>query len=194
MLGQFGLLALAKGWEYKEHTVTQLLGRGQAAEIAVSEMGWILQVVLLTDDSYGTLGFHYQGSDLETHYAEINAELTYPYGAFMPDPSGYISRYFRPNPYSSAGIYIVVWNTSGYYGSGFAYVPTIKARIRLDPLSTQSQATVSAYVATVAITDKEAFLRSLRLALQSKADLGIDLGLLTVGPAELGKAEKKGAT
>ena len=194
MLGQFGLLTLVKGWEYKEHILTRTLTRGQSAELSIGETGWILQVTLLTNDSYGTLGFKYQGADLESHEAEISPEATHPYGSFMPDASGYISRYFRPNPYSTAGIYVIAWNLSGYYGAAWPYVPTIKARVSLDTRSTQAEATISGYAGTIAITNKEAFLRSLRLALESKADLGIDLGLLTVGPSELGKAEKKAST
>jgi hypothetical protein len=191
MLGQFGLLPLLKGWEYKEHVISRVIARGQSAELSIGEMGWILQVTLISNDSYGTLGFRYQGADLELHAVELNAEAALPFGAFTPDPSGYVSRYFRPNPYSTAGLFMLVWNLSGYFGAAFPYVPTVTARISLDTRSTQTEATVYGYAATIAITNKEDFLRSLRLALQSKADLGIDNALLSVGPAELGKSEKK---
>lgn len=194
MLGQFGLLALLKGWEYKEHWLTRTLARGEFAELSVRELGWILQVSLITNDCYGTMALTYQGADLETHSAEISPEGVLPYGSYMPDASGYISRYYRPNPYSTAGIYVIAWNLTGYYGAAWPYIPIIKARITLDTRSTQTEATITAFTGAIAITDKEIFLKSLRLALQSKADLGIDLGLLTVGPAELGKAEKKGTS
>ena len=166
MLGQFGLLPLLKGWEYKEHVISRTLARGQSAELVVGEMGWILQVTLVSNDSYGTLGFKYQGADLELHEAELSAEAGLPYGSFLPDPAGYIPRYFRPNPYSTAGIFVLAWNLTGYYGAAWPYVPTVTARISLDVRSTQLEATVYGYAATIAITDKVAFLRSLRLALE----------------------------
>ncbi len=191
MLGQFGLLPLLKGWEYKEHWLTRTLSPNEFAEMPILEMGWILQVSLITTDCYGTFGFRYQGSDLESHYAEINPEVGIMTGAFMPDPGGFVERYLRPNPYSTAGAYVVIWNATGYYGAAWPYVPTIIGRISLDARSTQANAIVSAYAGSVAITDKDAFIRSLRLALQSKADLGIDSALLTVGPSELGLSEKK---
>lgn len=194
MLGQFGLLGLLKGWEYKEHSITRVLNRDQSDEILIGEMGWLLQITELTNDSLGTIGIQYQGADLETHYVELSPDTALPYGSFMPDPSGYIIRYFRPNPNSTAGIYVLALNLTGYFGAAWPYVPTIKMRAKLGQQSTQTSATVSAYAGTIAITNKETFLRSLRLALQSKADLGIDLGLLSVGPAELGKAEKKGSS
>jgi len=190
MLGQFGLLPLLKGWEYKEHTLLRTLARGQSAELAVAEMGWMLQVTLVSNDCYGTLGFKYQGADLELHEAEMSAESAFPTGSFMPDPSGYIPRYFRPNPNSTAGIFVVAWNLTGYFGAAWPYVPTVTARISLDVRSTQLEASVYGYVAAIAITDKQAFLKSLRLVMKSKADLGIDTALLSVGPAELGKSEK----
>jgi len=191
MLGQFGLLPLLKGWEYKNHVISRTISHGQFEELSFSEMGWILQVAVVSSDCYGTLGMTWQGADLESHYGEANAEVVNLYGAFMPDPAGYLVKYFRPNPYSTAGYYFFAWNLTGYYGASWPYVPTVRARISLDDRSTQLEAEVYAYAATIAITDKEAFLKSLRLALESKADLGIDRALLSVGPAELGKSEKK---
>ena len=194
MLGQFNLLPLLKGWEYKDHTLTRTVARGQRYELPISEMGWLLNILMVTDDAYGTVGIQYQGSDLELHYYEWYPELGNILGLFLSDAGGYVQKYFRPNPYSTAGIYVVLITGSGFYGSAWPYVPTIKVITKLAETSTQTEATVSVTASTMAITDKAAFLKSLRLALQSKADLGIDLGLLTVGPSELGKAEKKGSS
>jgi hypothetical protein len=57
--------------------------------------------------------------------------------------------------------------------------------------STQSSAYIYAYAITIAITDKKAFIQSLRRVLDPKASLEIDPALLTIGPAQLAEAKKQ---
>jgi hypothetical protein len=69
-------------------------------------------------------------------------------------------------------------------GNVLPYVPTVVMEVSLDALSTQSVATVNLWATTIAITDPEAFIKSLRRVLDAKADLWIDPALLALGPAE----------
>jgi hypothetical protein len=183
MLGMFHLLPLLKGWEYKTHIVDRVVNRGETVEaLRISETGWLMEIVEATDDAYGTVILEWQGADLNLHVGTFNPEKTR--DVTTQGGMGYIESYRRPNPYSTAGYYAVHCFCGGYFGAIWPYVPTVVVKLSLPLESTQSSARVLAAAVTIAITDKAAFIRSLRRVLDPKASLKIDPALLVDGPAE----------
>jgi len=190
MLGMFHLLPLLKGWEYKGHRIERIVERGASPlEVRISEIGWLWALSMLTNDCYGRVTILWQGADLETKRLSTTPEDYKELAAWAQDPGGWAQRYFRPNPFSTAGIYFIPI-FSGLQGLTLPYVPTVTMQVSLDSESTQSSATVGFYGGTIAITDKKAFIRSLRRVLDAKASLKIDPALLTFGRAEF-EGEKK---
>lgn len=186
MLGMFHLLPFIKGWEYKTHRALRTVVRGAdpLEVVRLSETGWIFAITELTDDCYGQVIIEYQGAEMETKRG-----VFFPEGfwaaprAFAQDPAGWVQRYYRPNPLSTAGIYYVGALSSGFQGSLFPYVPSIVVKLNLAEQSTQASASIAAAAAVVAITNRKAFLVSLRKILGIKGK--IDPKLLEPGPVAL---------
>jgi len=184
MLGMYNLLPFLKGWEYKPHDLTRTVRRGaDPLELSIVEVGWLINLSLLTDDCYGTVAIDWQGADLQTRTVYGNPEALLVGGAVSQDPSGWLQRYFRPNPWSTAGLFLAVLFSGGFQGAAWPYVPTVKMKVSLGSLSTQETATMSFHAETIAITNRKAFLESLRniLGITGK----IDPALLVEGPAAL---------
>jgi hypothetical protein len=183
MLGMFHLLPLLKGWEYKKHVLQADVRRGGSVELSISETGWLLLISELTNDCYGTVDVEWEGADLQTQTVSGNPESFAESAAFQQDPTGWIQLYRRPNPYSTAGIFLLVM-FCGFQGLTLPYVPTVKLRVRLPVESTQEVAFIKLGALTIAVTDMKAFIRSLRRVLDAKASLEIDPALFVVGPAQ----------
>ena len=191
MLGMFHLLPLLKGWEYKTHDFSRLVQRGgDPVELPISERGWLMQIVVVSYDCYGTLDIDWQGADLQIMSWTWNAETSRLLGALAQDPAGWVQRYFRPDPNSTFGLYNFALFTGGYQGSTFPYLPTIKMRLRLTGDSTQASTTVRAVATVIAITDMKLFIQSLRRVLDAKASLKIDPALLALGPAQFAEVKE----
>jgi len=192
LLGEFHLLSLLKGWEYKTHVVSRDVIRGADPLdlLSVSESGWVLLIDVLTYDAYGSLIVDFQGADLQQRSGRIYPEAYRGITACAQDPSGWIQRYFRPNPYSTAGIYYLVGFSGGFQGATLPYVPTVHMRLYLAPESTQVSTYISAGVTVIAITDKVLFIQSLRRLQDAKASLKIDPALLATGPAQFAEAKE----
>lgn len=172
MLGMFSLLPLLKGWGYKIHVVENAaVVRGaepmsivQVDRILENERGWLLDIGLLTDDVYGTLIVKYRGADLDERWFNLHPEALRPVGAWAQDPAGWIQRYDRPNPNSTAGIYVVV-QSSGYHGAPSPYVPPVRVELYLPSDSTQGTAYICGMAGVIAITDENLFQESLEQVL-----------------------------
>jgi len=193
MLGMFHLLPLLKGWEYKMHVAERAAVVRGAPPIEVSrisETGWLIAIGLLTDDAYGTLIIEYQGADLETRAVRVCPESAKAVGAFAQDPGGWLQKYYRPNPNSTAGVYYTVGFSGGFQGAVFPYVPTVVLKLYLDEKSTQETAYVRGAALVIAITDPKAFIQSLRRVLWPFAPLKIDPALLVHGPARFEEVEE----
>jgi hypothetical protein len=184
MLGMFHLLPLLKGWEYKKHVLQGDVRRGGSVELSISETGWLLNIIEITNDCYGTVDVEWEGADLQISSYTADPESVAQVGAFQQDPSGWIQLYRRPNPYSTAGLFAVGLFTGGFEGSTLPYVPTVKLRVRLPVESTQEVAFIRLLALTIAVTDMKAFIRSLRRVLDAKSSLEIDPALFVVGPAQ----------
>ena len=184
MLGQYNLLPLLKGWEYKSHYVARsnVIRGAPPINLAIAEKGWIMYAQVVSDDVYGTLNIGWQGADLQNLRVNFSAEQAVTVGALASDSAGYSQRYVRPNPYSTAGFFVTVLTEMGFYGSGWAYVPTVQLGVSLQPESTQATAYVASSVTTIAVTNSEAFIRSLRLVLDADPDMKISKELLELGP------------
>jgi len=187
MLGIFNLLPFCKGWDYKYSNWTRELTRGQYLEVErVDESGWLMSLVLATDDCYGGCKITFQGADLRTvdaadTYPKLNQDL----GALAQDPAGWNQLYYRPNPQSSAGAFVAVLASLGFQGSTLPYVPTTVIKLYLLPQSTQEKATVSVLSFRVIITNKKQFIRSLRAVIGMHTIKDIDEALLSAGPIEI---------
>lgn len=192
MLGMFSLLPLLKGWDYKQHVAIRAVNRGvdPIEVLRISETGWLVDIAISSYDVYGYAVIDYQGADLQTRGVTSIIEDAYTAGAFTQDPAGGMQRYFRPNPYSTAGIYVGVVFSGGYQGSAWPYAPTIVVKLGLLAESTQLSTTVAFSSTTIAITNKSLFIRSLRRVLDANASLKIDPALLSVGPIELAEVVK----
>lgn len=185
MLGQYTLLPLLKGWEYRARSYTRTVQRGQTLEVArEAELGWLCAIVLQSNDCYGGVLVDSQGADLEIRRIELIVEAGRQAGAFMHDPAGWVQRYYRPNPNSTAGFYYAAISL-GFHGSIYPYVPTTIVNLTLTEESTQAAATVTAGIQAVAITDPRLFMRSLRSVLGMPVILPIDPALLVPGREEL---------
>lgn len=192
MLGMFSLLPILKGWQYKNHTVNSILAPGETAEgRRISELGWLIDVALMSTDAYGGVKIQYQDADLQTHEISGSAEDGRIIGAFQQDPSGWVARYFRPNPYSTAGLYFTALFTGGWQGAVWPFVPTTVINMYLGKESTQAQASVSAVAYVIAITNKELFIQSLRQVLDSQLDIEVPPELLSLGPIPLTQQQNK---
>ena len=186
MLGQYNLLPLVKGWQYKTHYLDKTLTPRQTSDpYRISEMGWLLGVSLVSTDAYGGCTVEFQDADLQTHTAQSDIETARLLGASVQDPAGWILRYFRPNPYSTAGHYFGEFFGGGFQGSTFPFVPTTTLRVYLGSASNQASAFISLGTVEVAITNKELFIQSLRQVLDSDADIEVPKELLSLGPIEL---------
>jgi len=139
---------------------------------------------VLTNDAYGTVMVDFQGADLQMLNFSMSPEAFRAVGAFAQDPAGWIQLYRRPDPFSTAGLYYAAQLTSGYQGSLFPFVPTVIVKLYLPTESTQASAYIQGIAFNIAITDKKAFIRSLRRLLDANASLKIDPALLTTGPGE----------
>jgi len=191
MLGMYNLLPLLKGWDYKVHQINRIVYRGaDAIELAIGESGWLKALLLFTNDAVVETTLDFQGAELQTLSVHHSPEVAFQCGAFGQDPSGWVQRYSRPNPYSTAGAFVAIIFSGGYQGSAWPYVPTVKMSVLLPSTSTQAFASVLFSGVVIAITNPKAFIQSLR-AVQAIKDLQIDRALLAVGPSELGVGYEK---
>ena len=177
----FNLFPYLKGWEYKFHRLNRnnIVRGDPPIQKRVSETGWLLSVSNLTTDCYGTVTVAWQGANLETQSLSGYPASGIVLGAFSQDPAGWVQRYFRPNPNSSAGIFVDVLFSGGLQGAAWPYVPTVVISIELPLESNQSTAYIGATATTIAITNKNLWLKSLRSLLGVKGK--IDPALLQLG-------------
>lgn len=193
MLGMFNLFPLLKGWEYKVHDVARtniVRGDSPVGALRLEEWGWLLQITELTDDAYGTFDISFQGADLETISWTFYPEVMNQLGAFAQDPAGWLQEYFRPNPFSTAGIYALAAYTGGYQGSAWPFLPTTTIRLRLPNDSTQQSANIRVIAVVISITDRKLFIQSLRRVLDQKLSLTVDPRLLVAGSTVLEEVSK----
>lgn len=186
MLGPFSLLPLLKGWENRKRTYERTVQRGQTLELArISELGWLVSIVFLTDDCHCGLRISWQGADLDLKEVGVFPEAAKVFGLWQQDPGGYLGYYYRPNPASTAGSYQMHVFKAGYSGSPLPYVPTVVVQAQLLDSSTQPSALIQASYTAIAITDSRLFMRSLRSVLGMPVILPIDPALLVPGRQEL---------
>ena len=186
MLNIFSLLPLLKGWDYKFNTWKRTIQRGQTIEVErITDMGVLVALALITNDAYGGYEFTAQGADLSQFtISNVTPKGQYDQGAFVQDPSGWLSRYYQPNPQSTAGAF-VLFVTPGLQGSTFPYVPTTVVKVFLQSQSTQTEAMVSVNCLRIIITNKPQFIRSLRAVLGMNLIQDIDPALLIAGTQEI---------
>lgn len=186
MLGMFNLLSLIKGWQYKGHPFEKTLVPGQTSDpLRIAELGWLLGISLLSTDAYGGCTIEFQDADLQTHTLRNDIETARLFGAVVQDPSGWMQRYFRPNPNSTAGFYFASFFSGGFQGSTFPFVPTTTLRVYLGSASNQASALVALGTVEVAVTNRELFIQSLRQVLDRQADIEVPKELLSIGPVQL---------
>lgn len=143
----------------------------------------MLGITEITDDCYGSVRLSWQGAGLETRTVRFWPEALYLQGGTQQDPSGCIPRYYRSNPNSTRGYYVVNFFAGGFQGSTWPYVPTIILGLLLPEESTQDSAFIRVQATTIAITNLKAFLLSIRKVLGIKGK--IDPALFVVGPTPL---------
>ena len=173
MLGQFNLLPMLEGWEYKVHLLekSDVVRGAVPKELRISEMGWLMTVMMLSNDCCGTLRVTWQGADLQAQELSGNAESGFTIGAIVQDPGGWVQRYYRPNPASTAGIFVSVLFSGGAQGSVWPFVPNVVMEISLSENSTQASAYIYAIAITIVITNPELFKRTLQEITGANAEI-----------------------
>jgi hypothetical protein len=185
----YSVLELLKGWEWRLYQGTKTVERGKTYEIQrVSETGLIIGAVLTATDCQASAIVQVQGAELRTETLDYNIEEFAQAGFFSPDPAGWVPRYIRPDPNSTAGYYVFS-TTPGLYGAPLAFVPTLVLSVRLNELSTQNAAIISAEMRAIVIIEREKFIQSLRRLVDAKASLIIDPAFLATGPADFLEAK-----
>ena len=189
MLGMYSVLPLLKGWEWRLYQGTYTVKRGETVEITrVNETGLIIGAMLIADDCEASAVVNIQGAELRTETLEYSIEEYATVGLIESDPNGWVTRYLRPDPASTAGYYVLEV-VPGLYGAPLPFIPTMVLNVRLKAASTQSQATISAAVRAINIVNKVAFIQSLRRLQNPNSALDIDPALLVIGPAEFHKVK-----
>jgi hypothetical protein len=184
MLGMYSVLPLLKGWEWRSYQGTRTVTKGETVEVSrVNETGLIIGAELTTNDCQAAILVDVQGAELRTETLEIYIEDYATSGIFSPDPDGWVTRYLRPDPASTAGFYMFE-TVFGLYGAPLPFVPSLVMSYRLRNESTQNQATISAMVRAINIVDKTLYIQSIRRLLDANASLNIDPAFLAVGPAQ----------
>jgi len=190
MLGPYSAYPILKGWDYRLYTGSRTVKRGETVEIVrVSETGLLLAFVLTTTDAYGAVILEAQGAELRNETQEYAPEDFFVGGAVSPDPVGYLIRYFRPNPASTAGLYILEI-APGFWGLPLPFVPSVVVKLRLQGQSTQSQAEIFVQARAINVANKASYIQSIRRLLDPKADLTVDPEFMTVGPVQFKEAKK----
>ncbi len=187
MLGIFDLMPFLKGWGYKPKVWTREVTRGQPLEVErIEDAGWLLYAYVGSDDAYGGFSLDYQGADLSLfNSGNVNAQALYDLGAATQDPGGFVQKYYRPNPQSTAGAYFSCLTSMGFQGTTWPHVPTTIVTLRLENASTQQKATVIVSMGRVVIVDRKQFIRSLRAVTGMPTIQDIDPALLVAGSQEI---------
>ena len=187
MLGQFNLLPFLKGWEYKVRRIVRdsVIRGADPIELRESELGWLMHIWVISTDCYGTLKITWQGANLETTEAPFYAERFMWAGALAQDPAGWLQKYFRPNPASTAGIFGSTYFSGGYQGAAWPYIPTVTMGISLPADSTQDSAYIEGVAFVMVVTKPKLFLESLRAIEGIKGKL--DPNLFVLGPEPMGE-------
>jgi hypothetical protein len=182
MLGQYNLLPLLKGWEYHNHVLgrTNIVRGATSIKKSINERGWLHSIGIFSTDCYAKISIKWQGAELQTNTITSTIEDFRTLGAVCQDPSGWLQKYFRPNPFSTAGLYTAILFSGGGQGSVWPYVPTVKVELSLETSSTQKTAYIDAVAGVIAITDLRLFTESLRALLGIEGKL--DPKWLSLGP------------
>lgn len=187
MLGMFSLLPLLKGWDYKVKVWTRTVKRGEMITVErLEDIGWLMILQLATNDAYGGFELSGQGADLGlVTLGSTHPKAVYDIGGWVQDPAGWVQLYYKPNPQSSLGAFLVVSTSQSFQGSTLPYVPTTILKLYLLAESTQTEATVSVSAGRVIITDKKQFIKSLRSVMGMPTIQDIDPALLVAGLQEI---------
>lgn len=164
MLGHFSLLPLLDGWNYSIVTIpATVLVKGPPQHLkTLTGRGWIESCAIICTDAYVILRMRLHGTRGKWWDLAYCPETAFTVGAFQQDPSGWLQLYNRPNPFSTAGLYVGIPFTGGYQGAPIPYVPEIILEGYLGDLSTESSALLTASADIIEITDEKAFTESYR--------------------------------
>lgn len=137
-----------------------------------------MYVIAVCDDLYDKAEVETVASNLEPYLASMRPIDVKLFRNWQQDPTGWAPTFFQPNPYSTAGNYVIYWSTAGLQGSPTPYVGKAnKVRLSLGGESTQQTSTVIGYSSSIIVTDAELFIKSLRALLAIK-DLQVNPDLL----------------
>jgi hypothetical protein len=126
----------------------------------ISKSGWLLAVICLTDDAYCTLKLRWKGAGTREREIIFTPELGHDYGAFTQDPAGAVQKYYRPDPNSTAGIYVFSPFTGGFQGAPFSYIEPIKISAYLASGTTQEEAYLAGTIGVIEIFNEKLFEKS----------------------------------
>lgn len=155
------LIPFAKGWQYKNYLLEGVLEReARAKELSIATSGWLLSLILITTDLYGSLSITpmspQRGPELTA-----NPQLLKDLGAFAQDPAGWAQKFYQPNPQSTFGYFVIILNSSGFQGFLTPFQNPAQTKIYLPKESTQASAYVSALATAIETTDDSLFLKSI---------------------------------
>ncbi len=157
------LLPLLDGWSYAGYSWSGVVEKGKKILIVAEEKysGILLSMCFMTNDAYcGIEGIF--GGPKTLFPFKVTPQSAYDMGAVQQDPTGWVQLYDRPNSASTAGKYVVVPFSGGFQGFPMSYAPPVKIYAFLEAESTQPAAALHFSTINIIITDKEAYLKSLR--------------------------------
>jgi hypothetical protein len=177
MLGMFHLLPLMKGWDWQltNYGLGETFVRGAVPrEYPVQGSGWLMSVIVTATDSSARFTIIEKAPELTEFTNSYRIDSVETATLWASDPTGYAQRYLRPNPTSTAGLY-VIQAFGGYgYGSTLPVLELSKIQLSLDPDSTQTSCSLVFQAYGVQITDAEKFIQSLR-AVEGTRNMAVDL-------------------
>jgi hypothetical protein len=188
-LGQFSSFPFLKGWEWNIRTYEFSPSKGNPTSLEVTGYGWLLLVDVACDDCFAEFTLNFKGGSKTDPVAAYSVFPQYFYsGGALGVASGAfssLSRYTRPSPTSTAGIYVMqVYNGVGNAETlPILYKSLIKTRL-LDN-STQNSTNFIVGVVTIDITDAELFIQSTR-AFDGNRNMSVDKALLDYGSSQFG--------
>jgi hypothetical protein len=157
------MLNLIEGWDYRDYyTDYMTVSKNNHLMLAdVKKTGWLTGISIFTDDVYGTIRLTYKGPSGREITVNIYPEAAIAAGNWSTSPSGYILKYYRPDPNKTTGIY-AIQAFDGYYGTPLPFSSPATLEGILGDSSTESSAQIAISADVIEIKDMTLFRKSMK--------------------------------
>ena len=179
MLGMFSIFPFLKGWEWNIRLLEYTPTINRETSYEVKGFGWLLEVDIATNDAFGEVELNFKGASKSGIISKTTVFPQYLYAGGVTGAFGMnsLTRYTRPSPTSTAGIYVLRLYTGFGYGATLPFLDKSLVKTRLLPGSTQTSCTISVGLVTIDVINTELFIQSIR-AVEGNRNMHVDKGLL----------------